>query len=64
MQANSKVLKALTVLVKNVPLQMTGWLPQILPPVWGTLTTSAEKHVSTFSNVRATMARPHLFNMV
>jgi hypothetical protein len=34
------VLKALTVLVKNVPKQMTNWLPQILPPVWATLTTS------------------------
>ena len=34
------MLKALTVLIKNVPKQMSEWLPQILPPVWSTLTTS------------------------
>ena len=42
--------KALTVLVKNVPKQMAGWLPQILPPVWATLTTSAEKYVREVVN--------------
>ena len=35
-----QVLKALTVLIKNVPKQMSEWLPQILPPVWSTLTNS------------------------
>ena len=44
------MLKALTVLVKNVPKQMAGWLPQILPPVWATLTTSAEKYVREVVN--------------
>ena len=48
--SNTKVLKALTVLVKNVPKQMAGWLPQILPPVWATLTTSAEKYVREVVN--------------
>jgi len=41
----TEVLKALTVLVKNVPKQMATWLPQILPPVWSILTSSAEKYV-------------------
>ena len=44
------MLKALTVLVKNVPKQMAVWLPQILPPVWATLTTSAEKYVREVVN--------------
>ena len=44
------MLKALTVLVKNVPKQMATWLPQILPPVWSTLTTSAEKYVREVVN--------------
>ena len=48
--SNNQVLKALTVLVKNVPKQMAGWLPQILPPVWATLTTSAEKYVREVVN--------------
>jgi hypothetical protein len=46
----TEVLKALTVLVKNVPKQMSTWLPQILPPVWSTLTTSAEKYVKDVVN--------------
>lgn len=46
----TEVLKALTVLVKNVPKQMAVWLPQILPTVWGTLTTSAEKYVREVVN--------------
>lgn len=41
----TEVLKALTVLMKNVPKSMASWLPQILPPVWSTLTSSAEKYV-------------------
>ena len=35
----TEVLKALTVLVKNVPKQVVTWLPQILPPVWAILTS-------------------------
>lgn len=46
----TEVLKALTVLVKNVPKQMAAWLPQILPPVWSTLTSSAEKYVKEVVN--------------
>ena len=46
----TEVLKALTVLVKNVPKQMANWLPQILPPVWGILTASAEKYVREVVN--------------
>lgn len=46
----TQVVKALTVLVKNVPKQMTTWLPQILPPVWATLTTSADKYVREVVN--------------
>ena len=29
---------------------MGSWLPQILPPVWSTLTTSAEKYVREVVN--------------
>ena len=47
----TEVLKALTVLVKNVPKQMSTWLPQILPPVWSTLTTSAQKYVKPVKEV-------------
>ena len=36
--------------MKNVPKQMAVWLPQILPPVWATLTTSAEKYVREVVN--------------
>ncbi|PSN50935.1 hypothetical protein C0J52_08156 [Blattella germanica] len=36
------IIKALTLLVKRVPKQMAQWLPQILPPVWQTLTQSAD----------------------
>ena len=46
----TEVLKALTVLVKNVPKQMAKWLPQILPPVWSILTSSAEKYVREVVN--------------
>ena len=46
----TEVLKALTVLVKNVPKQMAKWLPQILPPVWSILTSSAEKYVKEVVN--------------
>jgi len=46
----TEVLKALTVLLKNVPKQMATWLPQILPPVWSTLTKSAEKYVREVVN--------------
>ena len=46
----TEVLKALTVLVKNVPKQMSTWLPQILPPVWAILTASAEKYVREVVN--------------
>jgi len=41
----TEVIKALTVLIKYVPKQTAEWLPQILPPVWSTLTNSAEKYV-------------------
>jgi len=46
----TQVVKALTVLVKNVPKQMSQWMPQILPPVWSTLTSSAEKYVREVVN--------------
>ena len=46
----TEVLKALTVLVKNVPKQMVSWLPQVLPPVWSILTASAEKYVREVVN--------------
>ena len=46
----TEVLKALTVLVKNVPKQMATWLQQILPLVWSTLTTIAEKYVREVVN--------------
>jgi len=46
----TEVVKALTVLINNVPKQMAEWLPQILPPVWSTLTTSAEKYVREVVN--------------
>lgn len=42
--------QALTTLVKNFPKQMSGYLGQILPHVWNTLTQSAEKYVKTVVN--------------
>ena len=41
---------ALTVLVKNVPKAMSSWISQILPPVWSTLTSSADKYVKEVVN--------------
>jgi hypothetical protein len=41
---------ALTLLVKRVPKQMAPWLPQILPPVWQTLTQSADIYLKTVVN--------------
>jgi hypothetical protein len=40
----------LTVLVKNVPKSMSPWLGEVLPPVWGTLTSSATKYVKDVVN--------------
>jgi len=44
------VLKALTVLVKNVPKTMSSWISQILPPVWSTLTSSSDKYLKEVVN--------------
>ena len=44
------ILKALNVLVKNVPKIMAPWLNQVLPPVWSTLTSSADKYVRDVVN--------------
>ncbi|PNF35800.1 Importin-9 [Cryptotermes secundus] len=44
------IIEALTLLVKRVPKQMAPWLPQILPPVWQTLTQSAEIYLKTIVN--------------
>lgn len=41
---------ALTVLVKNVPKQLSQWLLQILPTVWNTLTHSAHVYVACVVN--------------
>jgi len=46
----TEVVKALTVLIKNVPKQLAQWMPQILPPVWSTLTSSAERYVREVVN--------------
>jgi len=46
----TEILKALTILVRNVPKQMTPWMGQILPAVWATLTASAEKYVREVVN--------------
>ena len=43
-------LLALTVLVKNVPKTMSSWISQILPPVWSTMTSSADKYVKNVVN--------------
>ena len=40
----------MTVLVKNVPKQLSQWLLQILPTVWNTLTISAHVYVATVVN--------------
>uniref|UniRef100_T1IP27 Importin N-terminal domain-containing protein n=1 Tax=Strigamia maritima TaxID=126957 RepID=T1IP27_STRMM len=45
-----EIVKALTILLKNFPRQMSAWLPQVLPTVWKTLTESAEIYIRT--NVR------------
>ena len=44
------ILKALTILVKNVPKIMSPWLSQVLPPVWATLTSSADTYVREVVN--------------
>ncbi|GFG36391.1 hypothetical protein Cfor_01763 [Coptotermes formosanus] len=44
------IIKALALLVKQVPKQITPWLPQILPPVWQTLTHSADIYLKTVVN--------------
>jgi len=36
--------------VKQVPRQIAPWLPQILPPVWQTLTHSADIYLKTVVN--------------
>ncbi|KAK8783595.1 hypothetical protein V5799_010042 [Amblyomma americanum] len=45
-----EILKALTVLVKYEPKQMSTWLPHILTPVWNSLTESAQIYVRTAVN--------------
>lgn len=45
-----EILKALTVLVKYEPKQMSTWLPHILTPVWNSLTESAHIYVRTAVN--------------
>ena len=40
----------MTILVRNVPKQMAPWMAQILPAVWATLTSSAEKYVREVVN--------------
>ncbi|KAK2163574.1 hypothetical protein LSH36_77g04009 [Paralvinella palmiformis] len=45
-----EVLNAITTLVKSFPAQMNQWMPQILAPVWHTLTTSADVYVKTLVN--------------
>ncbi|XP_069694516.1 importin-9 [Periplaneta americana] len=44
------IIKAITLLVKRVPKQMAPWLPQILPPIWQTLTQSADIYLKTVVN--------------
>ncbi len=36
--------------MKNVPKAMAPWLGEVLPPVWGTLTSSASKYVREVVN--------------
>ncbi|XP_013378679.1 importin-9 isoform X1 [Lingula anatina] len=45
-----EVLKGITTLVKAFPKNMSPWLHQILPPVWNTLTHSADIYVRTVVN--------------
>ncbi|XP_071960511.1 importin-9-like [Antedon mediterranea] len=45
-----EVIKALTTLIKNYPKQMNKFMPQILPPIWKTLTESAEVYITTVVN--------------
>lgn len=45
-----EVLTAITTLVKSFPGQMNQWMPQILSPVWQTLTTSADVYIKTLVN--------------
>ncbi|CAL4085549.1 unnamed protein product, partial [Meganyctiphanes norvegica] len=47
-----EILSALTVLMKNVPKQMSQYLGEVLGPVWQTLTTSADTYVNTTVNAR------------
>ncbi|XP_033102932.1 importin-9-like [Anneissia japonica] len=45
-----EVIKALTTLIKNYPKQMSKFMPQILPPIWKTLTESAAVYITTVVN--------------
>lgn len=45
-----EVLKSLTMLVTRVPKHTALWLPDILPPVWDTLTSSAQLYVRSYVN--------------
>ncbi|XP_076037579.1 importin 9 isoform X2 [Oratosquilla oratoria] len=53
-----EILSALTVLIKNVPKQMGSYLPEVLGPVWQTLTTSADTYVNTTVNAREEADNP------
>lgn len=46
----TSIVKALTILVKYVPKQLSQWLLQILPTVWNTLTHSAHVYVASVVN--------------
>lgn len=46
------IISALTVLMKNVPKQMSQYLGEVLGPVWQTLTSSADTYINTTVNAR------------
>ncbi|GAB6022996.1 Importin 9 [Chamberlinius hualienensis] len=45
-----EALKTLTILIRRYPWQMINWLPQILTPVWNTLTECASMYVRSVVN--------------
>ena len=64
-QTISVYLQAITTLVKSFPGQMNQWMPQILSPVWHTLTTSADVYpLSTVVTVTQNATMGYLESLV
>ncbi|CAG2115900.1 unnamed protein product [Medioppia subpectinata] len=47
------IINSLSILLRNCRKQMQKWMPQILEPVWHSLTTAANIYVKTIANVNS-----------